>query len=126
MPITEGEWASISALIQRHVGFGGKNHYFTAEVIKTDPANKLIWVKELGSQAIPLVGLDYDVKYYDTDGTGAVTVRNARISPAVPSVGDPVFIVLELGSHSLPRCLGVIQGTNWRTREDETGFGGDV
>lgn len=126
MPITEGEWTSIQALVARAVGHGGKSHFMTAKVIKRDVPNQLVWVKELGGQAIPMVGFDMSVKYYDTDNTGTVLVRSSISSPKVPNVGESVFIVLEMGAHSLPRCLGTIQGRNWVTREDEAGFGGDV
>lgn len=126
MPITEGEWASIYSAIGRIVGHGSKKDFMTARVIKRDVANKLVWVKELGDQAIPLVGQDYSVKYYDTDNSGTVNVKTVTATPQVPDVGATVFIVLEMGSQSLPRCLGTIQGRKWIKRDDETGFGGDV
>lgn len=126
MPINENEWASIQALVERIVGHGGKSNFMTARVLKRDVANKLVWVKELGAQAIPVVGFDYSVKYYDTDSTGTVNVKTVSASVKVPDVGESVFIVLEMGAQSLPRCLGTIQGRGWVTREDETGFGGDV
>lgn len=113
-------------LIERMIGHGGKNNFMTAKVIKRDVSNKLVWVKELGPQAIPLVGFDTHVKYYDTDETGQVNVKNSIATPVVPDVGEAVLIVLEMGAHSLPRCLGKIQGRGWITPEDETGFGGDV
>lgn len=128
MAITEGEWASIGAMatkIAEKVS-GGRRGFLTARVIKRDENNKLVWVRELGGQAIPVVGLDYNVKYYDTDSSGTVNVKKAVISPAVPKIGQNVFIILEMGEASLPRCLGTIQGRNWLESEDETGFGGDV
>lgn len=124
--ISEGEWASIRSLVEKLVTqlTGGRRNFFTARVIKRDDTNKLVWVRELGAQAIPVVGFDYNVTYYDTDSTGVVNRKNAKISPATPKVGEHVFIVLEMGAQSLPRCLGTIQGRNWLTPENEGGFGG--
>jgi hypothetical protein len=126
MAITEPEWASIRALVQRMVGHGGKDNFFSARVVKNDVAKKLVWVQELGNQPIPLVGFDYSVKFYDTNASGTVLPQTAVASPKVPDVGDTVFIVKEMGAQSLPRCLGTIQGRGWILPEDETGFGGDV
>lgn len=121
--ISEGEWASIAAMVQRIVGHGGKDHFMSATVIKRDVANKTVWVKELGDQAVPVVAHTMNVKYYDTDNSGVINVKNAVVAPAVPNVGDHIFIVFEMGSQSLPRCIGVVHGTNWVASEDETGFG---
>lgn len=119
--ITEAEWGSIASMIERVVGHGGKDHFMSATVIKRDEANGNVWVRELGNQAIPVVGFDYNVKYYDTDETGTVNVKHAQISPAVPKVGEHIFILFEMGSKSLPRCVGVVQGRNWIASENEQG-----
>lgn len=123
MPITEGEWASIATMVQRIVGRGGKDHFLSATVIKRDTANGNVYVRELADQAIPVVAHSLNVKYYDTDNTGVINVKNAVVTPAIPKVGDHIFIVFEMGDRSLPRCIGVVQGKNWLTREDEQGFG---
>lgn len=123
MAITEAEWTSISAMIERIVGHGGKDHFMSAVVIKRDEANGNVYVRELADQAIPVVAHSYKVKYYDTDQTGTVIVKNAVVSPVIPKVGEHIFIVFEMGERSLPRCVGVMQGRNWVSREDEAGEG---
>jgi hypothetical protein len=47
-----------------------------------------------------------------------VKVKNSAASTDVPNVGDTVLIALELGDQSIPRCLGVVKGTNWITSEE--------
>lgn len=123
--ITEPEWASIRALVERLVPSiaGSKNHFLTSKVLKRDTVNNLIWISELGDQPIPVVGLDYNIKTYDTDNSGVVQVRNSVASPKVPDVGEAVFVVLEGGSQGLPRCLGTIQGRNWVIPEEEGNVG---
>ena len=124
MAISEGEWSSIrevAAQIAEQVS-GGRRNYFTARVIKRDEANGLVWVKELDLQPIPVVGHSYEVKYYDTDSTGVVTPKTVTVKTSVPKVGDNIFIVLEMGAQSLPRCLGTIYGKNWLMSEEGMGF----
>lgn len=123
MPITEPEWTSIASLVERMVPqlTGGRRNFKTGRVIKRDANNQLVWIRELGDQPIPVVGFDYTVKYYDTDNAGNTVPKTAKISPVTPDVGEHVFIVFEMGEHSLPRCLGTIQGTGWILPEDESG-----
>jgi len=47
-----------------------------------------------------------------------VIVRNAKAVTLVPKVGQTVLVAYEMGISRLPRCLGVIQSTNWITSED--------
>lgn len=120
MAITEGEWTSISSLIERMVAKGGgRRQFITSQVLKRDEGNGVIWIGELGDQPIPIVGFDYNVKYYGIDGSGNVTVKNAIATPITPQVGEQVLVALEMGEQSLPRCLGVVKGTNWLVIEDE-------
>jgi hypothetical protein len=123
MPITEPEWASIASLVERMVPqlTGGRRNFTTGRVIKRDANKRLVWLKELGDQPIPVVGFDYEVKYYDTDNAGNTQPKKATVSPVTPDVGEHVFVVLEMGEQSLPRCLGTIQGTGWILPEDEGG-----
>jgi hypothetical protein len=86
---------------------------------------KAAYGSEFGEQPIPVVGFDYDVKSYDTDNTGTVNVKHYTVSPQTPNVGDSVLVAMEMGSQSLPRCVGVIQGKNWiirRMRASVLGF----
>jgi hypothetical protein len=134
MPISEAEWLSISTMIEKVVKqvVGKRADYFvTGKVIKVDIPNKCVFLKEFGDQAIPIVGFDYTVKYYDetpngtntsTVGTSAnyrTTVKTANAKVVMPKKGDLVLVARELGIRRLPRCLGVIQGKNWITAEEE-------
>lgn len=117
--ISEPEWASIRTLVTRIVGgMVPRRHFITGKVIKNDTNNKLVWIKELGAQPIPVVGFEYDVKSYDTDSSGNVNVRHFTATPKTPKRGQMVLVALELGE-GIPRCLGVVQGKNWITTEDD-------
>jgi hypothetical protein len=121
MPIDEQEWNSLRAASERIAAnvSGRRTEYFrTARVIKRDEKNRLVWVKDMGDVAIPIVSFDYEIRYYDTDENGNARVRHARARVAVPKIGETVFVAFELGSTRLPRCLGVVQGKNWVETED--------
>lgn len=116
--ISEGEWQSISEMVKN--AFRRKGEYFiTGKVIKRDEDQKLVWMKEFGDQAIPIVGFDYEVTYYDTNQTGSVISKKAKVKVIVPKIGATVVVALEFGTRRLPRCLGVIQGTGWIAPSEE-------
>lgn len=118
--ISEREWASIHSLVDRVVRkIAGKRQFVTGAVVKNDTNNKIVWIKELGAQPIPVVGFEYDVKSYDTDASGNVTVRHFTATPKTPKVGQSVVVALEMGDQSIPRCLGVVQGKKWIVSEDD-------
>ena len=134
MPITEPEWQSISSLVERVVMrlVGSKGQYFiSGTVIKNDEKKKLVWLKEFGNQAIPVVGHRYKMKYYDETPKGTNAAAAGTASPhktltktviadvVVPPRGATVLVVREMGSDRLPRCLGEIQGTDWLIEEEE-------
>jgi len=132
MPITEPEWQSVAAMIERKImqmtGLRS-NNFITGKVIKRDVPNKCVYLKDFGDQAIPVVGFNYTVKYYDEtpNGTTAVSsgsaqpyktrVKTVTVDVVVPNVGDIVAVLCEMGTHRLPRCIGVIQGKNWLVAE---------
>jgi len=120
--ITEPEWNSIRSLaekVAREVS-GSKGDWFTTgRVIKRDEKNRLVWISGMGHTPLPVVGFEYDVRYYDTDRKGHLIVRNARAKVVVPAVGQTVFIAFELGSSRLPRCIGVVQGKNYLEMEED-------
>jgi hypothetical protein len=118
MPLHEGDFKSIRVLIEKMLGQKGE-YFITGTVIKRDTAHKLIWMAEFGDQAIPLVGLNYTVKYYDTDQNGLVSAKQAVVSPVLPAIGETVLVARELGSRRLPRLLGVLQGTGWISTEED-------
>jgi hypothetical protein len=77
------------------------------KVVKRDVTKKLVWLKEYGDQAIPIVGLRHIVTYYDTTPTG-VDKKTALIEPEVPKVGELVVVLRQMGSRRLPKCLGPV------------------
>jgi hypothetical protein len=63
MPITEEDFASIKTMIDSAVGEIGQT-FITGQVIKRDAQRKLIWIKELGDQPIPVVDFNRMVDVY--------------------------------------------------------------
>lgn len=117
--ISEGEWISIRRLIQRMGSRRGEEVY-TGYVIKADQNKKLVYLREFGTQAIPMVGQDFEVTYYDTQyklvgsTLKATTVKKtAKITQMVPKVGSSAVVLRELGTGRLPRCLGRLIGSGW-------------
>lgn len=118
--ITEAEFQSIRAMIESMVPqlTGTRRDYFvTGTVKKVNKTKKLVWLSEFSAQAIPVVGYDYDVTYYDTDSTGVVRKKVTKATVRMPRVGQVVLVARELGVSSLPRCLGVLQGRGWIAEE---------
>lgn len=116
--MNEGDFRSVRALIEKMLGMKGE-YFVTGIVIKRDEATKVVWLAEFGDQAIPLVALDYEVKYYDTDQLGKTTMKLAKVRPLLPKVGQTVVVARELGSRRLPRLIGVLLGTGWISTEED-------
>lgn len=114
----EQDFNSVSALVEKLIGQKGE-YVITGRVIKRDEIRKLVWIAEFGDQAIPLIGFDYTVKYYDTDENGVVNQKNAKIEIKVPKLGQTVVVLRELGTRRLPRCVGVLTGQEWMTRTED-------
>ena len=134
MPITEPEWASIAAMVEKLIQqmSGSKTSFFTTgKVVKSDKLNKCVYLTEFGDQPIPVVGFDYEITYYDQTPAGTNAPASGQSSPyttrahtvqarvVVPKVGDTVFVAREMGTRRLPRCLGVIQGIKWILPEED-------
>lgn len=118
--ITEAEWQSIRSMVEGLVPTmtaARKDYLVTGTVKKVDKKNKLVWLAEFQSQAIPIIAYDYDVTYYDTDSTGVVRKKVTKATARMPRVGQTVLVVRELGVSTLPRCLGVLMGRNWIAEE---------
>ncbi len=134
MALGHGEWRAIQDLVADMIE--GKGEYFVQDiVVKSDPINKLVWTKEFGDQAIPLFTFDYQVKYYDSEVTGASTTGTSpgpytttvskkrsphktkpytkEVEVLVPRKGDVVLIARQLGARRLPKCLGVLKSKNF-------------
>jgi hypothetical protein len=112
MGLTDRDFESIYQVLEKATAKFNST-CFLSPVIKRDTDNNLVWIKELGDQPIPLVAFDYKVKYYDTDSTGRVNEKIAKVAPVVPHIGDLVFVILERGVRRLPRCVGTIQSRNY-------------
>lgn len=123
MPLSSEDFASVGRLIELEVGrlVGRRaDTFFTSRVTKRDEKDKLIWVKELGDQPIPLVGFDYDVAYFDesprgTGGGGAFKIyhKKATVKVKVPKVGELVLIAREMSYDGWPKCFGVVFSRNY-------------
>lgn len=121
MPITEPEWLSVRTMIEkvvRRIAGTRADYFVTGKVIKVDAKNKCVYLKEFGDQPIPIVAFNQEVKYYDSTIT-STSVRTAPVKIVMPKVGESVLVAREMGVRRLPRCLGVIQGTNWVVPEAE-------
>jgi len=128
--ISEPEWESIATLVNKLMRQKGE-YFVTGKVIQRDEVKKLIWLKEFGDQAIPVVGFDYEVTYYDETPGGVVTTavganadfktkaKKAKVKVMVPKIGQSVLVAREFGTRRLPRCLGVIQGTGWISASED-------
>jgi len=119
-------WNGIADLVRRNKGH--REIYF-ARVIRSDQGKNLIWVKELGDRAIPLVAHHYSFSYYDTVPTGNVTEgqpvntvkqkredktntnTNFRTKIICPKKGQIAVILDPWGARRFPICIGMIQSS---------------
>jgi hypothetical protein len=112
MAISDPEWLSISNLVNKE--FKKRGEYFILDrVTKRDEKNRLVWVKELGDQPIPLIAFNYTVEYYDVNQLGNTVKKTAKVKVQVPKIGQTVLVAQQFGTRRLPRCLGVVQSTNY-------------
>lgn len=128
MALSQADWREIQAFVTQIVSQHGET-IMQAKVVKRDTKNKLIWVKELGDQPIPLLAFDYRVTYYYNEPYGNTTTVgsavNARmkkrktkdytkeVEVLTPKVGETVLIALHYGARRLPKCIGVIKSKNY-------------
>lgn len=123
MPLTSEDFASIARHVELEVGrlIGRRRDaFFTAIVTKADQRKKLIWVKELGDQPIPLVAFEYFVTYYDespkgTAGGGSYLTytKTAIARVKCPEKGELVLIAREMSYDGWPKCLGIIMSNDY-------------
>jgi hypothetical protein len=81
MPISEEEFASIKTMIDAAIGEIGQT-FITGEVIKRDEVRKLVWIKELGDQPIPVVGFQRTVDVYSPSAASSLQSARAHSSAA--------------------------------------------
>lgn len=119
--LRESDFNSIRTLVERlvHELVGSRRSFFVTDVVvKVDKLHKCVYLKEFGDQPVPLVGFGYDVSYYDNNGT-STSKRQAKVEITMPKIGEHVLVARELGLDRIPRCLGVILGTNWIAQESD-------
>lgn len=128
MALSHDDWREISKFINGLLARQGE-YFVQGVVVKNDPIKKLVWLKEFGDQPIPCIAFDYQVKYYYEAPTGNTTAVGAAVNKVttsrktkpytneveilVPKVGETVLVAQHLGSRRLPKCLGVIQSTDY-------------
>jgi hypothetical protein len=115
--INQAMWREIQRFVTSLMSQQGQA-FTQGKVVKRDVANKLVWLREFGDQPIPLVAFNYQVKYYVPDTSGNQVPKKTKVGEVdvlVPEIGDTVLVARHLGSRRLPKCLGVIQSTNYVT-----------
>jgi len=113
--------------------------FVVGEVTRNDKVKKLVWIAEIGDQPIPLIGFDYQVKYYVKQPTtnavagtafGALHITTAiiprktreytnEVEILVPKIGELVLVAKHLGSDRLPKCLGVVKGIDYESHNED-------
>lgn len=117
MAISQSEWTAIQDFVNSMLSKIG-SPFVQGKVIKSDPARKVVWLKEFGHQPIPIIGFDYRVKYNSQAPDGTVIVKKTKpytkdVEILVPQVGDTVLVAQHFGTSRLPKCLGVIKSRNY-------------
>jgi hypothetical protein len=122
--ITYADWSEIVNKIEEIVAKQGE-YFVQGEVIKRDETNKLVWLREFGDTPIPLFSFDYTVDVYDETPNGTIVPFWGTPSPfrtkkkiykvkvTVPAIGETVLVAKHLGADHLPKCVGVLQSTNF-------------
>jgi hypothetical protein len=116
-------WNAMADLVRRS---SSPREIYFSEVTKTDAERGLVWCKDFGDVAIPIVVSVQAFAYYDTVPTGIVgsavttrvekredkTHRNANYltDVVVPPRGEVVVILDPWGAKRFPVCLGVLTG----------------
>lgn len=116
-------WNGIADLVRRS---GGKREIYFVTVTRNDKVNNLVWAKDFGDVAIPLVAHTYGFAYYDTVpdeanlGTGAISRHQVRREDKTnansnfkthiicPKVGEVIVVLDPWGAKRYPICIGVI------------------
>ena len=83
MALTENDFASIKTMVNDAITEQGQT-FLTSQVVKNDPLRKLVWVKELGDQPIPVIDFQQMVDIYSF----AATVEPLHL---VGAAGEPAF-----------------------------------
>ena len=116
-------WNAMADLSRRS---SSPREVYFSEVTKTDSERGLVWCKDFGDVAIPLLVSAQAFAYYDTVPTGVsgstVTTRVERREDAthsnanyltkavVPKRGEIVVVLDAWGAKRFPVCLGSLSG----------------
>jgi hypothetical protein len=111
--IPYGTWAAIQKEILRLIKVNVPPNMTQGAVVANDTLRNIVWLEEFGSQPIPIFGFPYTVEYYDTQPDGAIIKRSVVVTPTCPDVGDIVLVARQYGSRRLPKCVGVLQSTDF-------------
>lgn len=123
MPLTNDDWRAIEDHVSKMLtGIG--EPFIQGKVVKNDPLRKLVWLKEFGDTPVPVIGFDYQVKYYIKEADGTTTVKKTPsyskdVEILIPKVGEIVLVAQHFGSRRLPKCLGVIKSKNFIQTEGD-------
>lgn len=117
MALNHNDWREIQKFVNGLLAQQGQA-FTQGKVVKNDPVKKLVWLKEFGDTPIPLIGFDYQVKYFYEDMTGKTKTRKTvagskEVEILVPKIGDTVLVARHMGSRRLPKCLGVIKSKGY-------------
>jgi hypothetical protein len=134
MALSHGDYGEIQKLINKAIGQQGE-YFVVGRVIKSDNIKKLVWLSEFGDQPIPIIGFDYQVKYYYVEPFGVTTAVGAAVNKRtavrkttlyskeveilVPRIGELVLVAKHMGSDRLPKCLGVVKGVDYVQTEGD-------
>jgi hypothetical protein len=113
MPLNERDWASIYGAIEQSIP---PSEVVYGRVLRVDKVRKLIWLAELGSTPIPIVGFRYTVTVYD-EGATTTTRKTYHVEPDVPKVGDLAVVLRQMGTRRLAKCVGIVMSTGFVTGE---------
>lgn len=129
-------WNSIADLASRS---STPREVYFSEVVKVDETAMLIWAKDFGDVAIPLVAFSYAFAYNDTVPTGvahdgvAVSTQSQRredkthtnpnllVQLVAPRVGDLVTILDPWGAKRFPMAIGLPQNVTGAWTEGTDG-----
>lgn len=117
--LTREIWNAIADLVERS---RSPREIYYAKVARSDQERKLVWVKDFGELAIPLVAFDVLGATYDnhpssenvTEGLPCPTTTTKRGVPTsvvCPKKGELVVILDPWGAKRFPICIGVIQSS---------------
>lgn len=117
-------WNAIADLVAKS---GTPREHFFVKITRVDKIKKLIWVREFGDLAIPLVSHAFSFSYFDTVPVGNAVSGSPigtqaqkredktqdnpamRVEIVTPKVGQVAIVIDPSGAKNSPYCVGVVQ-----------------